>query len=274
MNFDTPKVMGILNVTPDSFFDGGKYSDKNKIRKRIIQIIDEGADIIDIGGCSTRPGAETPDLEEEWRRISPVLKMVLEINSDIPISVDTFRAEIARRSVEDYGAAIINDISGGSLDEEMFETVARLHVPYVLTHMRGKPATMQSFCDYSNVTAEVIKELSWKIHELRLLGVCDVIIDPGFGFSKTLEQNFKLLNQLEEFCKMEMPLLVGMSRKSMITKTLGCSPEDALTGTVALDVIALEKGADIIRVHDVKPAIETVSLFNTMKKASKVKVYD
>lgn len=268
MKLEVPKVMGILNVTPDSFYDGGRYSEDCKIRKRIGQIIEEGADIIDVGGCSTRPGALLPTVEEEWKRLSPVLKLISDYNPEIPVSIDTFHANIAQRCVEEYGVAIINDISGGTLDPMMWKTVAKLHVPYILMHMRGTPSTMQSECNYGDVTAEVIKELSWKIHELHSLGVCDVIVDPGFGFAKNCSHNFELLNHLEEFCKMGYPLLVGISRKSMITKTLNCSAEEALSGTIALDAIALEKGADIIRVHDVKAAVDTVKLVAEMRKVS------
>ena len=271
MKLDVAKVMGILNVTPDSFYDGGRYTEEDRIRNRIIQIVEEGADIIDVGGCSTRPGANLLSLEEEWARLSPVLKLISEIAPEIPVSVDTFRAEIACRSVEEFGIALINDISGGTLDPEMWETVAKLHVPYVLMHMRGNPMTMQSECKYEDVTAEVIKDLSWKIHELHLLGVCDVIVDPGFGFAKNREQNFILLNHLDEFCKMGYPILVGVSRKSMIAKTLGCSADESLAGTIALDAIALEKGADIVRVHDVKAAVDTVKLIAEMRKVSNSK---
>lgn len=265
MLLDIPRVMGILNVTPDSFQSAGRCKSEKEIIRRIEEIEEQGADIIDIGGCSTRPGSIPPSAEDEWQRVENALKCHRLSGSRLPVSIDTFRAEIARRAVEKYGVAIINDISGGNLDPEMFTTVAGLHVPYVLTHMRGTPATMQQHVNYSDVTAEVITELSWKSYELHKMGVCDVIIDPGFGFAKTLGQNFRLLDELQEIVDMGMPVLVGLSRKSMVTKTLGCTPEEALGGTIALNTVALMKGAAILRVHDVREAVETVKMVCQLK---------
>ena len=264
IDLSTPKVMGILNITPDSFYDGSRYLKEEDIEKRILQLINDGADFIDIGGCSTRPGSYSPSPEEEWSRISLGLKLLSAISPGFPASVDTFRSEIAIKAVDLYGPMIINDISGGNLDKKMWETVAELKVPYVLSHMRGTPENMDSFCEYKDVVSEVITELSWKLNELFRKGVCDVIIDPGFGFAKTIDQNFKILAELQEFVKMNQPLLVGVSRKSMIYKTLGISPQDSLCGTVALDTVALMKGANILRVHDVKEAVEIVKLVNIM----------
>ncbi|MCH5222455.1 MAG: dihydropteroate synthase [Muribaculaceae bacterium] len=264
IDLSTPKVMGILNITPDSFYDGSRYLKEEDIEKRILQLINDGADFIDIGGCSTRPGSYSPSPEEEWSRISLGLKLLSAISPGFPASVDTFRSEITIKAVELYGPVIINDISGGNLDKKMWDTVAELKVPYVLSHMRGAPENMDSFCEYKDVVSEVITELSWKLNELFRKGVCDVIIDPGFGFAKTIDQNFKILAELQEFIKMDQPLLVGVSRKSMIYKTLGISPQDSLCGTVALDTVALMKGANILRVHDVKESVEIVKLVNIM----------
>lgn len=266
LDLDVAKVMGVLNVTPDSFHDGCRSFDEYKIERRVAEIVEEGADIIDIGGCSTRPGSQPVSYEEEWERICRALKCIKKINPQIIISVDTWRSEIAKRCVEDYGVNIINDISGGNLDPEMFNVIAELKVPYVLTHMRGNPEIMTKLADYNDVTADVITDLSKKVNELRRKGVNDIIIDPGFGFAKTLEQNFKLLSELDEICRMGIPVMVGISRKSMIYKTLGTTPENSLTGTIVLNSIALEKGASILRVHDVSEAIETVKLINELKK--------
>ena len=265
MTFERAKVMGILNVTPDSFYSESRASEEDKIEERIREIEEQGADIIDIGGCSTRPGSESVSAEEEWARVKRALEIMKTSGCSLPVSLDTFRAEIARRGVEEYGVAIINDISGGSLDAEMFKTVGRLQVPYVLTHMRGTPHTMQQFADYNDVVAEVIKELSWKANELHSLGVNDVIIDPGFGFAKTAVQNFRLLGALDQVCAMGMPVLAGVSRKSFITRALGCEPAEALAGTLAAETIALMKGASILRVHDVKQAVEIVTIAEKTK---------
>lgn len=265
MNLEVPKVMGILNTTPDSFYAGSRFSEKEEIKKRVVEMINDGVDIIDVGGCSTRPGARIIAPDEEYDRIAPALDIIRTVAPEIPVSVDTVYSSVARKSVEIWGVKIINDISGGSLDNEMWETVADLKVPYVLTHMRGTPETMNLETSYADVTADVITDLSKKVASLHLMGVNDVIIDPGFGFSKTVAQNFAILDELSEFCKMDLPVLVGLSRKSMIWKTLEINPEDCLDGTIALEAIALEKGADILRVHDVKEARRIVKLWSALK---------
>ena len=259
MDLGVPKVMGILNVTPDSFYPSSRTFEEDKIREKVAKLIEEGADIIDIGGCSTRPGYQIPSLEEELRRIDIGCRLVKEINENIPISIDTFRPEVASMAIDIWKADIINDISGG--DESMFEIIAKNHVIYILTHNPGE----ENKNDYKDVTAETITWLSWKLHELHKLGVNDVIIDPGFGFSKNTEENYRLFNEIDEIKSMGFPLLVGISRKSMIYKILGTNPEESLTGTIALNAIALEKGVDILRVHDVKEAKETVMIFQQLK---------
>lgn len=266
IDFRRPKVMGIVNVTPDSFFAGSRTSDSGSIRSRVRRLVEEGADIIDLGGMSSRPGAAEVDAGEEYSRLARGLEVVREEAPEIPVSVDTFRAGVARRCVEEWKVDIINDIGGGTLDPEMWNVVAELGVAYVLMHLRGTPATMQTMTDYSDVTAEIITDLSRKVFELRGLGVCDIIIDPGFGFAKTVEQNFRLLSEIGEFCRMGMPVLAGISRKTMIWKTLGVTPEDSLWGTVALDAIAMNNGADIVRVHDVRPAADSARLVGAMRQ--------
>lgn len=261
MAIDRPQVMGILNVTPDSFYSGSRCGvDEAVIRGRVRQMLDEGADMIDIGGYSSRPGADDISPEEELERLRTGLKIIAEEAPDMIVSVDTFRADVARRCVEECGAHIINDISGGDLDSDMFATVASLHVPYILMHMRGTPATMTRLTDYECVTADVIKDLQAKACKLRLLGVNDIIIDPGFGFSKTIEQNYELMRNLNEFINMDFPILVGISRKSMIYRLLGTSAEEALNGTTVLNTMAALQGSHILRVHDVKAAVETVKI--------------
>lgn len=268
LDLSTPRVMGIVNVTPDSFYAGSRTLSRNELRGRISRMIADGADIIDIGGYSSRPGAADVSAEEEYSRLCLGLEAAREVSPDTPVSVDTFRARVARKCVEEWGADIINDIGGGTLDPDMWETVADLKVAYVLMHMRGTPATMQSMTDYSDVTADVLTDLSRHIYKLRGLGVCDIIIDPGFGFAKTAEQNFQLLDELGEFKKTGLPVLAGLSRKSMVWRTLGITPEESLDGTVALGAIALDRGADILRVHDVLPAVQTVKLLQTMRQSS------
>lgn len=260
--YDCPQVMGILNITPDSFYSGSRTMHDAEIASRIETMIDQGVNFIDVGAYSSRPGAEDVSPEEEISRLRRGMAVLRKLAPDIPVSIDTFRADVARTAIEEMGADIINDISGGTLDQNMFPTVANLKVPYILTHMRGTPATMQQLTNYDDVTAEVIHDLSVKLRRLRLLGVADVIIDPGFGFSKTLEQNFELMRNLSEFSVLECPVLVGISRKSMITRSLGIGTSEALASTVALDAVALTKGAAFIRVHDVREAVQTVSLFN------------
>ena len=263
IEYQSPAVMGIVNVTPDSFFGGSRTFDADAIAIRVQKLIDDGADMIDIGAYSSRSGADDVSPAEELRRIELGMKQIRQIAPEIPVSIDTFRADVAREAVKNLSVNIINDISGGDLDRNMFNTVAELNVPYILMHMRGTPATMQSLTDYGQigVTAAVIQDLAKKINHLALLGVNDIIVDPGFGFSKTLDQNYELLASLEAFHCLECPILVGVSRKSMITKYLGISSDDALNGTTVINTLALERGAAILRVHDVKPAAEAVKLY-------------
>ena len=263
LEIDTPQVMGIVNVTPDSFYAGSRTATADSVSRRVETLLSEGADMLDIGAYSSRPGASEVSVEGEVERLEAGMSVIRAMAPEIPVSVDTFRASVAAEAIRNMGADIINDISGGDLDADMFRTVAELRVPYILMHMRGTPSTMQKLTEYQDVTAEVIKSLSEKIKELRLLGVADIIADPGFGFAKTVEQNYALMRNLESFVRLlDAPLLVGISRKSMITKALGISTEEALNGTTALNVIALERGAAILRVHDVKAAKEAVKLYN------------
>lgn len=260
LSLETPKVMGILNVTPDSFYAGSRTPDRLAIRSRIEEMIQQGVDIIDIGGYSTRPGASDVTPDEEFRRLASGIDCVRSINPQIPISVDTFRAGVARRCVEDFNVEIINDIGGGDLDPEMWHTVAELKRAYILMHSRGTPATMSSLNQYQNVTADVISNLWQKVAELRRMGVADVIIDPGFGFAKDVTQNFSLMQNLKAFQMLEAPLLVGISRKSMIWRTLNVTPEKSANGTTVLNTFALMNGANILRVHDVRQAVECIKL--------------
>ena len=256
-----PWVMGILNVTPDSFYSGSRMGvDEMRIGERVEEILKEGGDIIDIGAYSTRHNADDISPEEEYSRLKIGLNVIKNIDANAIVSVDTFRADVARRCVEEFGVDIVNDVSGGTLDDEMFATIANLKVPYILMHMRGTPATMQQLTEYNDVTRDVIGDLHKKKCALNDLGIDDVIIDPGFGFSKTVEQNFEMLNRLEDFKQLDAPLLVGVSRKSMIYRTLGCTPVESLNGTTVINTISLLKGAHILRVHDVKEAVEVCKL--------------
>lgn len=265
MDLSEPRVMGILNVTPDSFYAGSRAETEQDIILRLHQIVNEGASIIDIGAYSTRPNAEDVCMEEEMNRLRTGLKLIRRHYPDAVVSVDTFRADVAKMCVEEYGAAIINDISGGQMDEQMFPTIARLGTPYIIMHLKGTPQDMQKNPHYDNLLKEVFYYFSEKVQKLRDLGAKDIILDPGFGFAKTLEHNYELMNHLEEFRLFELPILVGISRKSMIYKLLGTSPEEAMNGTTVLNTIALQKGANILRVHDVKAAIETVRIVGKMK---------
>ena len=266
LSLDTPIVMGILNVTPDSFYTESRQLNDVAIAKRIETIISEGGAFVDVGGYSSRPDAVEVTVEEEWSRLEPALKILRDDYPEIPVSVDTFRADIARRAVEDFGASMINDISGGAIDEKMFATVAKLNVPYLLMHIRGTPQSMQQYTDYGNVVEDIMLYFAEKVQVLRLLGVNDVIIDPGFGFSKTLEQNYELFRYLNEFSMMfECPLLVGISRKRMIYDLLDITVEDSLNGTTVLNTFALLNGADMLRVHDVKAAVEAVKIVCKLK---------
>lgn len=256
-----PWVMGILNVTPDSFYSGSRMGvDEMRIGERVEEILKEGGDIIDIGAYSTRSNADDISPEEEYSRLKIGLNVIKNIDANAIVSVDTFRADVTRRCVEEFGVDIVNDVSGGTLDDEMFATVANLKVPYILMHMRGTPATMQQLTEYNDVTRDVIDDLHKKKCALNDLGIDDVIIDPGFGFSKIVEQNFEMLNRLEDFKQLDAPLLVGVSRKSMIFRTLGCTPVESLNGTTVINTISLLKGAHILRVHDVKEAVEVCKL--------------
>ena len=268
LDLSTPQVMGILNVTPDSFYAGSRSRTEAEIAARACQILDEGASIIDIGAYSSRPNAEHISPEEEMQRLRTGLEILNRNHPDAIISVDTFRAEVARQCVEEYGAAIINDISAGEMDEQMFPTVARLTVPYIMMHMQGTPQNMQKEPHYENLLKEVFMYFARKVRQLRDLGMKDIILDPGFGFGKTLEHNYELMAHLEEFGIFELPLLVGVSRKSMIYRLFGATPQEALNGTTVLDTVALMKGADILRVHDVREAVEAVRLIEKLKSVS------
>ncbi|MCM0264399.1 dihydropteroate synthase [Bacteroides hominis] len=268
LDLSTPQVMGILNVTPDSFYAGSRSRTEAEIAARACQILDEGASIIDIGAYSSRSNAEHISPEEEMQRLRTGLEILNRNHPDAIISVDTFRAEVARQCVEEYGAAIINDISAGEMDEQMFPTVARLNVPYITMHMQGTPQNMQKEPHYENLLKEVFMYFARKVRQLRDLGMKDIILDPGFGFGKTLEHNYELMAHLEEFGIFELPLLVGVSRKSMIYRLFGATPQEALNGTTVLDTVALMKGADILRVHDVREAVEAVRLIEKLKSVS------
>lgn len=265
LSLDTPAVMGILNITPDSFYADSRKQTEAAIEERIQSIMSEGAQIIDVGGYSSRPDAAEVSPEEEMERLAFALKILNTHYPEAIVSVDTFRATVARKCVEEYGVAVINDISGGELDEEMFATVAALKVPYIMMHMRGTPQTMQQHTAYTDMLEEIMLYFASKIRQLRLLGVNDIILDPGFGFSKTVDQNYRLMSHLREFEAFDLPLLVGISRKSMIYRFLGGGPTDSLNGTTVLNTFALMNGADILRVHDVKAAVEAVKIITKLK---------
>ena len=268
LDLSQPRVMGILNVTPDSFYAGSRTQTEAEIVRRVKQIVSEGAAIIDIGAYSSRPNADNVSAREEMERLRMGLKILFEIQPDAVVSVDTFRADVARMCVEEYGVAIINDIAAGEMDADMFHTVAALNVPYIMMHMQGTPQSMQQHPHYDNLLKEVFLYFARKVQQLRDLGVKDIILDPGFGFGKTMEHNYELLSHLEEFRIFELPLLVGVSRKSMIYRLLDITPQEALSGTTVLDTICLLKGADILRVHDVKEAVETVRIVQAMRNNS------
>lgn len=265
MDLSYPQVMGILNLTPDSFYADSRKQSETEIITRTLQICEEGGSIIDVGAYSSRPNAEHISAQEEMERLRKGLRIILREKPDAVISVDTFRADVARMCVEEYGVALINDISAGEMDADMFPTVARLGVPYILMHMQGTPQTMQQAPHYDNLLKEILLYFARKVQQLRDLGAKDLIIDPGFGFGKNLEHNYELLDKLDEFQIFELPLLVGVSRKSMIYKLLGGGPEDALNGTTVINTLALDRGADILRVHDVKAATEAVQIYAAMK---------
>ncbi len=261
LDFKQPRIMGIMNITPDSFYQGSRLMDPDEILKRANEMISEGADILDIGAYSSRPGSGGIPMEEEKQRLVMALDVIRQSYTDMLISVDTFRPEIASMAVNDFNVNMINDISGGDMDTGMYDTVAGLQVPYVMMHMKGKPSDMQEHADYEDVVKEIILGFSEKLGQLNKLGVNDIIIDPGFGFAKTIEHNFQILKQLEAFHLFNQPLMVGVSRKSMIYQVLGNHPSEALNGSTVLHTIALMKGANILRVHDVKEARETIKLF-------------
>ena len=265
IDISSPKVMGILNVTPDSFFDGGSYKNERDILNQVEKMLNDGATFIDVGAYSSRPNSPYVSETEELQRIIPIIDLLVKQFPDIIISVDTFRSEVAKACIQ-HGASIINDISGGFRDENMLQTVANLQVPYIMMHMKGDQNTMQDLTNYDDLVNDIIFYFSKQIEACKQLGIKDVIIDPGFGFAKTREQNFELLNKLELLNIISAPLLAGVSRKSMIYKTLNTTAKETLNGTTALHMVALQKGAKILRVHDVKEAVESVKLFNALKE--------
>ena len=260
-----PKVMGILNITPDSFFAGSRKQTEKEIAERVIQMLEEGADIIDVGACSSRPNAAPVGKEEEMIRLHSGLRVLLREAPNAVVSIDTFRADIARECVEKFGVAIINDISAGGLDEKMFDTIAQLPVTYIMMHLRGTPQTMMKYTSYDKLIPDILLYFGEKIQHLRQKGVQNIWIDPGFGFSKTTKQSYSVLNNLDQFTVFGLPILAGLSRKTMIREVLDVQEERALNGTTALNMFALAKGADILRVHDVKEAVQTIQLYNKIR---------
>lgn len=266
LSLSEPVVMGILNITPDSFYKESRKQTDKEIDERIVTILEEGATIVDVGAYSSRPHANDVSAEEEMQRLIPVLMRLQRTYPDVIVSVDTFRSGVARRAVEEYGVAIVNDISGGELDADMFPTISHLRVPYILMHMRGTPQVMQQHTNYQDMVEEIMLYFAEKVQTLHLMGVDDIVLDPGFGFSKTVDQNYELMRALPEFSAFECPLLVGVSRKAMIYKLLGSTPDESLNGTSVLNAYALLNGADILRVHDVRAAVEVVKITNKLKK--------
>ncbi|KQO22709.1 dihydropteroate synthase [Flavobacterium sp. Leaf82] len=263
IDLSIPKVMGILNVTPNSFFDGGKYKNEDEIISQVDKMLSEGATFIDIGAYSSKPSAEFVTEQEEIDRIVPAIELILKHFPKTILSIDTFRAEVAKASIES-GAAIINDIAAGELDDKMFEVIAQYNVPYIMMHMRGNPQTMQSLTQYEDIVKEMLFYFSEKVNKATSFGINDLILDPGFGFAKTTNQNYEVLQKMELFNLLDLPVLAGVSRKSMIYKTLNNTAQEALNGTTVLNTISLTKGAKILRVHDVKEAVECVTLFEKM----------
>lgn len=266
IDLTAPKVMGILNITPDSFYDGGKYKDEKSILTQVEKMLGEGATFIDVGATSSRPGADPISKSNELNRIVPIVHLLLEKFPDIRISIDTFRAEVAQECLE-AGAALINDISAGTLDKNMLRTIANYNVPFIMMHMKGNPSTMQEQTHYKNLLGDILYYFSERLATARALGINDIIIDPGFGFAKTLEQNYEILQKLAMFKCLDLPILVGLSRKSMIYKTLKTNADMALNGTTALHMIALSKGTHILRTHDVKEAMECIKLHDQLTKS-------
>ena len=265
LDLSSPKIMGVLNVTPDSFYDGGVFSNEKKILAQVEKMILDGADIIDIGGFSSKPGAKTISLKEEEKRVIPIIKLINKTFNKIIISVDTFRSEIAEKSLNE-GASIINDISGGDLDKNIYQISYKYKAPYIMMHMNGVPSNMQNNPKYENINHDIIKDFTSKIDSAEKKGVCDIIIDPGFGFGKTIQHNYQILNNLKLYTVLKKPILVGISRKSMIYKLLKTDPSKALNGTTSLNTIALINGANILRVHDVKEAKEVIKLYSFLKE--------
>lgn len=268
LDLSSPKIMGILNITPDSFYDGGRYGSENEILAQVEKMLGDGAAIIDIGAYSSRPGAAPVGEEEEYRRIVPIVKLLLNSFPDIILSIDTFRSQVAHGCLL-HGAALINDISGGDMDRKMFATVASHRAPYIMMHMRGTPATMSKKTEYKNLLTDILYYFSERILLARQAGINDIIIDPGFGFAKTLEQNYEILQKMELFQHLELPILTGISRKSMIYKLLNTTPDKALNGTTALHMHALAKGSHLLRVHDVKEAMECIALHQALNATGK-----
>ena len=266
IDLSVPRVMTIVNVTPDSFYDGSRSFTEEEIEHHVVRAIEEGADMLDVGGYSSRPNADDVAVDEEIARVGRTMKVIRRVYPEMVVSIDTFRAEVVRRIVDEWGACIVNDISTGELDPEMITTVARLGLPYVAMHMRGTPTTMQSMTDYGDIVEEVRSYFVQKISELRAAGIEDIVIDPGFGFAKTLEQNYQLMSGLHRLNDLGAPMLVGISRKSMIYKLLGSTPAEALNGTTALHLEALRQGAKILRVHDTREAVEVVKIYNQLNK--------
>jgi dihydropteroate synthase len=267
MDFSSPKIMGILNITPDSFYDGGIFDSNKKILKQVQKMLEDGADIIDVGGCSSRPGSKKVTKDDEIKRVIPTIELIKSKFNEAIVSVDTFRSEVAKKAVNS-GASIVNDISAGELDPNMFNCIAELGIPYIMMHMQGNPQTMQNKPIYNSLVNDIITNLSKKIFRARELGIIDIVIDPGFGFGKTLEHNYQILNDLSFFKELDCPILVGISRKSMIYKLLNNDPKNALNGTSCLNTVALSKGANILRVHDVKEAKEIIKLTNFLVSSS------
>lgn len=265
LDLSVPRVMGILNVTPDSFYAQSRKQTEADIEARVRQMLDEGADMLDVGAYSSRPGADNVSPDEEMARLAQGLAVLRRVAPDAVVSVDTFRSGVARRCVEDFGVQIVNDISGGALDPDMFATVAGLGVPYILMHMKGNPQTMQQASHYDDLLTEMLRYFAERVHRLHEMGVKDIIIDPGFGFAKTLQHNYELMHRLGDLAVLGLPMLVGVSRKSMISRLLGTTPQEALNGTTVLNTLALERGASILRVHDVREAVETVKITNMMR---------
>lgn len=266
IDLSEPRVMTIVNVTPDSFYDGSRTFTEEEIERRVVQAIAEGADIFDVGGYSSRPNADDVSVEEEYERVCRAMRVIRRVCPEMAVSIDTFRAEVVRHVVADWGDCIVNDIAAGEADSEMIPTIARLGLPYIAMHMRGTPATMQSMTDYDDVVEEVRNYFVCKLNELHAAGITDVVIDPGFGFAKTLEQNYALMDGLNRLNDLRTPILVGISRKSMIYKLLDCTPTEALNGTTALHLEALRQGAKILRVHDTREAVEVVKIYNQLNK--------